>query len=869
MGTNRTSLIFSFLIKRGYFSLIFFILFASFFSSCEQESHSGNRPGKLVLALKTDTAYHKSSFTKSASEDEFAAFLDAGQYAVEILQESEPLFSYPEYKEMPEEVELPAGTYTLFAYKGENKPAAFENPYFAGTVDFLIEADMRTPITNTCRLANTRVTVNYTEDFLEAYPEYKVHLSTKHTDLEALVYGEEEERPSYFRSDVEGTELEIMLELVKLNETEATFYKPEPIPIEPRQNVNLLFKTDGNALNGISLVVTLNNDLEEETLDMSIPEYAWGEAKKPVLGTEYFEKEITDVTYSELQQGLAGYYYLDYTIPGGVGKCMLTITSSTQNTIVLDLATAKGASEASELGITITDQANENEFYLASETKRGRIHLTDVLAKLSPSNREVEYTYTIQITDAFPVNPNTTEEVSLIVRPNAVGPSEMTGTHVPNQSIPATDVLDNDITVEYKTDAGIQTATLQIKRNGTPYGTYNIVTDELPGGITYKDKKLLFNKWFVRHLDIEPGKEEEYSFRLEATDLMGDAFGGSPIEFAIKLEPVFEIVVPVSDIWGWKAKVNIAVSGLTEQNKGGLELFVSNQRIPAEHIIIEESGTNLYLQNLTPGTEYVVKMAFNGKEESKSFTTEQAIQVENGDMDTWYLSKKDCKYYTGLFGSKTLSIPFPYLNNASKEGIWLTNNEKTAKNTYTSGNVITGGGNAEDIVRNCFPTVVFEDHNDGFAAVIRSINASANNGISRGELKYEDDLTSRPSSVSFEYEYTSAGGENFVSDIFIYSGSSIIGKGSRPSNVSANNDYMECIIPITYTNLKEKATRIVILFASTDKDSGFAISTNSIKAPNADSTGSVPTGKGYTDFAGVQSGSTLKIDNVQLNYTEE
>ncbi|MFQ9021769.1 MAG: DUF4493 domain-containing protein [Parabacteroides merdae] len=63
-----------------------------------------------------------------------------------MVQQSDTVQSYDRFDEMPSEIELKEGAYTLIASKGDNLPSAFENPYFEGSTDFTVKADMSTPI---------------------------------------------------------------------------------------------------------------------------------------------------------------------------------------------------------------------------------------------------------------------------------------------------------------------------------------------------------------------------------------------------------------------------------------------------------------------------------------------------------------------------------------------------------------------------------------------------------------------------------------------------------------------------------------------------------------------------------------------------
>ena len=77
-----------------------------------------------------------------------------------------------------------------------------------------------------------------------------------------------ETRPAYVQVAKEGSELGVAIRLKKVNEEEEkTYHVPTPLSIERRQNIRLIFKTDGAALEGIGLEVLLDDELTELTLN--------------------------------------------------------------------------------------------------------------------------------------------------------------------------------------------------------------------------------------------------------------------------------------------------------------------------------------------------------------------------------------------------------------------------------------------------------------------------------------------------------------------------------------------------------------------------------------------------------------------------
>lgn len=104
----------------------------------------------------------------------------------------------------------------------------------------------------TCTLGNARITVDYTEDFKEAYSDYTVLLRFRPLHPASLEIKKDEMRPAYMQVAKEGSELGIAIRLKKVAKSKEKTYKiPTPLSIERRQNIRLIFKTDGEALDGI------------------------------------------------------------------------------------------------------------------------------------------------------------------------------------------------------------------------------------------------------------------------------------------------------------------------------------------------------------------------------------------------------------------------------------------------------------------------------------------------------------------------------------------------------------------------------------------------------------------------------------------
>ncbi|MCC8143912.1 MAG: hypothetical protein LUD02_03485 [Tannerellaceae bacterium] len=421
-------------------------------------------------------------------------------------------------------------------------------------------------------------------------------------------------RGAYFKSDAEGTELILSLWLVKREDTIINYYKPNPLTIYPRENVGLLFKTDDGALTGIGLEVTVNRGFEGDTiLNMTIPEYAWGDADEPEWGDENF-KDILDETYANLKTSEKyNYVGLDYTVPAFVGKCLLTVSTDEEGSTpeLYELTTAEGLQNTAQLGLYITDMANNPLSVNITETKQGRIHFSEIIKSLPARQDPITYTYLVQLTDALPANPNLIE-ATMVVRPKPVGESRFVGTNVRDYEVTHTAVIAEPISVEYVQDAGIQSSTLAVYRNNNIYGEYDVLAGSLPTGISYESGVLTFAKDFASHLTKASGATEVYRFEVTAVDNAGQDFLDS-VTFTITMEPVsYEIVVPTEDIWGWKAKIEAVISGTL--NATDLKVYLSDSEYPATWT---GSPAEVWLEGLESGkiTQYTlsIRMKFRQK----------------------------------------------------------------------------------------------------------------------------------------------------------------------------------------------------------------------------------------------------------------
>lgn len=145
---------------------------------------------------------------------------------------------------MPDSIELEPGIYYVEAHSDNNLPAAFENPYYYGVSEvFTISSNMQQSVLVNCRLANTIVTIVYSENVMSNFINYTTTVSTA---LDSLVFTKDETRLGYFRT----LPLDIHVELTYLKPDGTESIKPLsgsiPEPFAGRHYKIFVNTTTGN-----------------------------------------------------------------------------------------------------------------------------------------------------------------------------------------------------------------------------------------------------------------------------------------------------------------------------------------------------------------------------------------------------------------------------------------------------------------------------------------------------------------------------------------------------------------------------------------------------------------------------------------------
>ena len=771
-------------------------------SSCDSDRVPADGIGKLRLSLSADTTSLNKGInnsTKAAVSDEFEKFLTTADYKIRIVQQSDTVQSYDRFDEMPSEIELKEGAYTLIASKGDNLPSAFENPYFEGRTDFTVKADMSTPIDVTCTLGNARITVDYTEDFKEAYSDYTVLLSSAFTSG-SLEIKKDEMRPAYMQVAKEGSELGIAIRLKKITEDKEKTYKiPTPLSIERRQNIRLIFKTDGEALDGIGLEIILDDEMTNVTLNEGIPDFMWKPFEKPTLSPDDFTNgESFTIKVGKFEKSPT----VGFAMPAGIASlCVKQWREEKENEeITYDLATDEGVTAAlgKNFKWSVNGKANTN---VKGERKTGQLFLKDAINSLeAPIEEDQTYTYQYELSgvDATgKAHATNVLGVTVVVQP--AGQPIITFDGFPETTIIEGDDMSKEIEAKFEAEGIIdETKTTLTINDGVDDKVYNILTD---GTVLYNDwgisvesgnnatATLKFPKVFSSRLEAPMEGEKTFTYKLDLADKKGRSFPTLTKTLTVKA-PVFELTPSANggDAFACRAFLRAKVSDGTHPDNlkfqwrkvgNGSWNNCKNHTYQTDEICDT-------LKNLTSGgQQYEIRAIYREKEKRVTepivITTENVVELEDGSFENWH-KKEVYKKTIWSVGTTGLGIDQWWPYNEGGSSWWATRNALTTSQrsgvscyyTSYSGTVpVDNGyeGKAAEISTlgwkegNTFTELGGESGTHSAGMLFLGSHSATSYGVET--IYYGHDFNVRPNAFEFYYKFKSLNSESFEAYIVV------------------------------------------------------------------------------------------------------
>lgn len=242
-------------------------------SSCQSEIEEAQGYGYLQLS---SVDVNKSVTTR-------ADVTSSEAIAVDVLDESASVVKHADdWKEL-NDVLLPVATYTIKAYSADKDKEAqgFDAaPYYEGQTEVAIEANKAKAVEVTCKLAQSMVSVSYSESFKNVFTDYAC--SIKGADALSISFAKDETRAAYVKSGqaltlkVDFGSGKVFSQEITDNAEAAYYYK-----------VNLDITEEGNA----SFDITVDQTIHQYDVTVKVPT----KQDNPDLKTDDIKSDVSKV----------------------------------------------------------------------------------------------------------------------------------------------------------------------------------------------------------------------------------------------------------------------------------------------------------------------------------------------------------------------------------------------------------------------------------------------------------------------------------------------------------------------------------------------------------------------------------------------
>ena len=716
------------------------------------------------------------------------------------------------------DAQFPVGAYSLEAFSGDIEEEGLGKPYFAGSTTFNVYDGEQAKPTLVAKLANTAVSVEYTEAFIKYFTAYRTEIHSSNgknyiTMPELTTAGTESEW-----AYVKPGNVDINITVTKQNGVSGTVKAATIENALPATHYHVTIDANGGEVGNATISVSFDASTEVEPIEIDVS----GDilvTPAPVLTAHGF----TSGTPLEILEGDAaeGTLKVNILAQGEVASVKLNTSSPTpgleslQGDVELLTATEAQKTALTTLGVTTIG-------LWSAVGQVAEINFTNVLQNLKVVNGNSDHTFTITVVDKLN---RTCEPVVLKIQ----APKPVLVISNPADLYYGDTQAEFDFTYNGKDLAN--KVTFQATNAMGVFANCTIAEVTSKGNNLYRVK-----------LNI-PDSEEDV--RLKAVY--------NSVESAEATLPRrIQVVANDYDVWATKAILTLAPSK-ERVNVTSITLNNGNSRTET----FDEVG-KCTLSGLSANTTYdaVITMA-NGTTYTVTFTTEAAAGVPNGDFEdlTQTASETEMpmggKFQAGAIdyqnwetytvseptGWKSINdttcininnknswfaVPSTYSTTVSWNAKWgITNNQGTP-DRYSG--LTAQSGNSAMVVRNVgWDANGTTPKNSGsfFNTTYYCTNVPAVAKVSAGVLSLDTDFATRPATLNGYYKYErdgQDGTENAVVTVTVFNGSTEIGKGTKELGAAA--DFTAFAVPVTYSVTNKKATALKIMITSSNRAAG-------------------------------------------------
>lgn len=371
--------------KRLYFILLSFAFIISVFSCKKSEIEDGY--GYLSVNLDEDDT-EEIVFKSSPEADQI--------FSITVYNSLQQKVAFVEdYRTLGNEgIVLPAGNfeYTALASSGDDKSAAFGEPFYSGTKKFTIETGKTTSIDIVCSLANVKVTA----DFSEISQYFKSYELTVSNGLDELVFSNVSDPVTVDNEGFFSVTDMLTWSLRLVNNDNVPYKELTGTCKDIKANRHYIFKfslDNPDSIDGAgAITVTIDDTMTEQSIDLDLN---FGDTTIPEITTDFGYDGTNPVSI----------------MAGDATSRAVTLSSEDGfKSIILSYGTNETSTKTSDVSYELVDAGNDILSALAADgisvasvaygAKSCVLTLTDYIKNLAMGSYDFNL-FMVDINDAF------------------------------------------------------------------------------------------------------------------------------------------------------------------------------------------------------------------------------------------------------------------------------------------------------------------------------------------------------------------------------------------------------------------------------------------------------------------------------------
>lgn len=824
------------------------------------ENYSGGA-GFLALEISADGRVVSSRGAQEA--DGYSIKVPSPEEFSITLTDATGNFSHtwPSLADFPVAEQYRVGAYTLQARYGSLDNEGFDTPCFEGETEVTITEAVQTKASVVCTVANAMVSISYTDAFRAYFKDWSAELHS--TGGAYIPVAADETRPAFLRPG----DVSLMLNLT-LPSGATTRFSPATITgAKARHLYKVRIDVNNGDVGEAKLLITIDDTMDDRTVSLDLSNDLIAAPEPVVTPVGFTPGEAIKLTEGSVPSTEIS---MDINARNGLEDVILTtnapsllaagwpaeVNLMTANQQVRDLLTSMGL---------------ETVGLWHNPDKMAVVNFTKVIAGLTSGQAAVpEASFTLVVKDKLSkVNQPVTLDIdveSVDMKVTEVSPAVL-GVNKATVTVSANSAnLKEGIKIQISDNDLWQDAVIDEIKSSADGNSY-LITFSVPEGTSGLDARLL------------------YFNRVKATIKIKRA---AP-EYKVEIDPFASRA---------RVKVTARDASVVSLVTRYLRVFIDNRQ--ASVLERDPSKGLLTILGLEPSGTYRMKTTVLDTPAATDFTdeirfvTEGTPTLPNSDFEEVKESIKVAELPSGgRYSQNTVEIfnrqNYASFNHSTPVKGWANTNAKTFcskatnRNTwymqpsvYTVSNAVSGGYgvalrsvafdvSGEPIPDYLQPGLPFTD----YSLNIPAIESRAAGKLFLGEYlfdpvsmteQYNEGIafSGRPMSVNGFYMFEPS--TNFTSDRGLVAVEVLGRQGDREITIASGQlslplatTYTSFSIPLKYDVFGVKATRLKLMFASTDRAGSLAKErTSVITFDNPETSSSI--------------GSVLTIDNVTLAY---